>query len=101
MHLLLFFLSEPTSQQNQLPNKRRKKDQTKGQSGSDDGCNPNKPAKVGKKAGKSVPHAAGTSSPSYGVVMPTLYRENANVQNQVSACMLIQRIHGMHFLQES
>nr|GLL47966.1 ubinuclein-1-like [Ipomoea trifida] len=73
---------EPASQQNQLPNKRRKKDQTKGQSGSDDGCNPVKPAKVGKKAWKSIPHAAGTSSPSYGVVMPTLYRENANVQDQ-------------------
>lgn len=98
MHLLLFFsFSETTSQQNQLPNKRRKKDQTKGQSGSDDGCNPNKPAKVGKKAGKSAPYAAGTSSPSYGVVMPTLYRENANVQNQVSASLLIQEIHGIHF----
>nr|GME04701.1 ubinuclein-1-like isoform X2 [Ipomoea batatas] len=73
---------EPASQQNQQPNKRRKKDQTKGQSGSDDGCNPIKPLKVGKKAGKSVLHAAGTSSPPYGVVMPTLSRENANVQNQ-------------------
>ncbi|CAH9075654.1 unnamed protein product [Cuscuta epithymum] len=75
---------EPTVQQNQQPNKRRKKNQIKGLSLSDDGGNTNKQVKVGKKAGKLVPYAVGASSHSPGLVKPTLCSENANVQNQVA-----------------
>ncbi|VFR00293.1 unnamed protein product [Cuscuta campestris] len=73
---------EPTVQQNQQPNKRRKKDQTKGLSLSDDGGNTNKHAKVGKKARKLLPNAAGASNHSHGVVLPTLCVEKTNVKTQ-------------------
>ncbi|XP_019154804.1 PREDICTED: uncharacterized protein LOC109151311 isoform X2 [Ipomoea nil] len=66
---------EPTSLQIQLPEKRRRKDQAKGHSGSD-GFIPNKLAKVAKDTRKPVPDVAGASGLPYSGVMLDLYHEN-------------------------
>ncbi|XP_031115646.1 ubinuclein-1-like isoform X2 [Ipomoea triloba] len=66
---------EPTSLQIQLPEKRRRKDQAKGHSGSD-GFIPNKLAKVAKDTGKPVPDVAGASGLPYSGVMLDLHHEN-------------------------
>ncbi|XP_019066629.1 ubinuclein-1-like isoform X1 [Solanum lycopersicum] len=66
---------EPVSPKNQQPKKRRRKDLAKSHVGDDDGHNPSKPVKVGKKAGKLVPVVSETSHPSHGVALQNVSHE--------------------------
>ncbi|KAH0777738.1 hypothetical protein KY290_009149 [Solanum tuberosum] len=66
---------EPVSPKNQQPKKRRRKDLAKSHVGDDDGHNPSKPVKVGKKAGKPVPVVSETSHPSHGVALQNVSHE--------------------------
>lgn len=75
---------EPVSPKNQLPKKRRRKDLAKNHVGDDDGHNPSKPVKVGKKAGKPVPVVSETSHPSHGVALQNVSHEE-KFPNQLNA----------------
>lgn len=66
---------EPVSPKNQQPKKRRRKDLAKSHVGDDDGHNPSKPVKVGKKTGKPVPVVSETSHPSHGVALQNVSHE--------------------------
>ncbi|KAM3305883.1 ubinuclein-1 [Capsicum chacoense] len=66
---------EPVSPKNHQPKKRRRKDLAKSHVGDDDGHNPSKPAKVGKKAVKPVPVVSETSHPSHGVALQNVSHE--------------------------
>ncbi|XP_049370697.1 ubinuclein-1-like isoform X2 [Solanum verrucosum] len=66
---------EPVSPKNQQPKKKRRKDLAKSHVGDDDGHNPSKPVKVGKKAGKPVPVVSETSHPSHGVALQNVSHE--------------------------
>ncbi|KAK4340989.1 hypothetical protein RND71_039490 [Anisodus tanguticus] len=74
---------EPVSPKNQQPKKRRK-DLAKSHVGDDDGHNPSKPVKVGKKAGKPVPVVSETSHPSHGVALQNVSHEE-KIPNQLNA----------------
>ncbi|PIN16996.1 hypothetical protein CDL12_10350 [Handroanthus impetiginosus] len=68
---------EPTISANQQPKKRRRKDLTKGNGGSDDGHNPNKIVKVGNKVRNASSSIQGNStSQSHGVAMPNIHGED-------------------------
>lgn len=66
---------EPVSPKNQQPKKRRRKDLAKSHVGDDDGHNPSKPVKIGKKAVKPVPIVSETSLPSHGVALQNVSHE--------------------------
>ncbi|XP_015165836.1 uncharacterized protein [Solanum tuberosum] len=74
---------EPVSPKNQQPKKRRRKDLAKSHVGDDDGHNPSKPVKVGKKAGKPVPVVSEASHPSHGVALQNVSHEE-NFPNQLN-----------------
>lgn len=74
---------EPVSPKTQQPKKRRRKDLAKSHVGDDDGHNPNKPVKVGKKAGKPVP-VSETSHPFHDVALQTVSHEEKS-PNQLNA----------------
>lgn len=69
------FVSEPVSPKIQQPKKRRRKDLAKSHAGDDDGHNPSKPVKIGKKAGKPVPVVSETSHLSPVVALPYVSHE--------------------------
>ncbi|CAN4081318.1 unnamed protein product [Withania somnifera] len=71
---------EPVSPKNQQPKKRRRKDLAKSHVGDDDGHNPDRPVKVGKKAGKPVP----VSGTSHGVALQNVSHEE-KFPNQLNA----------------
>ncbi|KAL2519986.1 wound-responsive family protein [Forsythia ovata] len=72
---------EPTP--NEQPKKRSRKDVTKGNSGSDDGRNPNKKNNVGKKVGKAVSLGERNSkSESHRVAVPNVQGTDVQMQNQ-------------------
>ncbi|XP_060198306.1 ubinuclein-1-like [Lycium barbarum] len=75
---------EPVSPKNQQPKKRRRKDLAKSHVGDDEGHNPSKPVKVGKKAGKPVPVVSETSHPSHGVSLQNVPHEEKFL-NQLNA----------------
>ncbi|KAL2497172.1 wound-responsive family protein [Abeliophyllum distichum] len=76
---------EPTP--NEQPKKRSRKDVIKGNSGSDDGRNPNKHMNVGKKGGKAVLLGERNSiSESHRVAVPNVLGTDVQMQNQVNAC---------------
>lgn len=66
---------EPVSPKIQQPKKRRRKDLAKSHAGDDDGHNPSKPVKIGKKAGKPVPVVSETSHLSPVVALPYVSHE--------------------------
>lgn len=77
--------SELSMLPNEQPKKRRRKDLGKGLDGSDDGHNPSKHVKAGRKAGKPVA-LVGRTTPGLSTViaLPNVRGEDVKFQNQAN-----------------
>lgn len=79
--------NEPTVLPTEQPKKRRRKDSTKGYSGSNDGNVPNKHMKVNKKEGRKVVASVDKDSitPSRSLTLPTTNCEDVKYQSPIIA----------------
>ncbi|KAI3672926.1 hypothetical protein L6452_39029 [Arctium lappa] len=79
--------NEPTVLPTEQPKKRRRKDSTKGYSGSNDGNVPNKHMKVNKKEGRKLVASVDKDSitPSRSITLPTANCEDVKYQSPIIA----------------
>ncbi|GKD25155.1 hypothetical protein Tco_1231369, partial [Tanacetum coccineum] len=79
--------NEPPALPTEQPKKRRRKDSSKGDGGSNDGQLPNKQRKVGKKEAKKVVASADMNliTPSRSITLPTVNQDDLKYQSTVIA----------------
>nr|GEW81356.1 hypothetical protein [Tanacetum cinerariifolium] len=79
--------NEPPALPTEQPKKRRRKDPSKGDGGSNDGQLPNKPRKVSKKEAKKVVASADKNpiTPSRSITLPTVNQDDLKYQSTVIA----------------
>ncbi|XP_023731841.1 ubinuclein-1 isoform X1 [Lactuca sativa] len=79
--------NEPAVLPTEQPKKRRRKDSTKGDSGSNDGNAPNKHMKVNKKESRKVvvPIDKNAPTPSRSTTLPTVHNDDVKYQSPIIA----------------